>query len=77
MDNFTCKICGEKCIVAAYKVKEMYFGTKDEFTYYECGDCGCLQISVFPENVASYYPENYYSKKKVLREKYNKIFDFF
>lgn len=77
MGNFTCKICGEKGMVVAYSVKEMYYGTKDEFTYYECGGCGCVQISDFPEDIASYYPDNYYSKKNIKREKPYKFFDFF
>jgi SAM-dependent methyltransferase len=77
MDNFTCKICGGKGTVASYNVKEMYFGTKEEFVYQECGGCGCLQISKFPENIASYYPDNYYSKKNRKRQKTYRSIDYF
>jgi ubiquinone/menaquinone biosynthesis C-methylase UbiE len=77
MDNFMCKICGEKSIVNSYKVREMYFGTKDEFLYHECGGCGCLQILDPPENIALYYPDYYYSKKNRNRQKTYKIFDYF
>ena len=77
MDNFRCKICGWKSIVASYNVREMYFGTKDEFMYHECSGCGCLQISDFPENIALYYPDNYYSKKRRKRQKTYQIFDYF
>jgi SAM-dependent methyltransferase len=39
----------------------MMFGTRDEFTYWECSNCGCLQISEIPKNLADYYPSDYYS----------------
>jgi len=39
----------------------MQFGTRDEFEYFECADCGCLQICEIPEDLSKYYPKNYYS----------------
>jgi SAM-dependent methyltransferase len=39
----------------------MMFGTRDEFGYWECSTCGCLQIVEIPSNLGSYYPDNYYS----------------
>jgi len=39
----------------------MMFGFRDEFEYFECSKCGCLQISEFPESMEKYYPSNYYS----------------
>lgn len=58
--EFTCRICG--CINSnKYIVKEMQFGLRDEFEYYECLDCGCLQIGKYPEDMASYYPSQYFS----------------
>jgi SAM-dependent methyltransferase len=39
----------------------MMFGLRDEFTYIECGDCGCVQIESIPEDIQRYYPPNYYS----------------
>jgi SAM-dependent methyltransferase len=39
----------------------MFLGTRDEFPYFECAKCGCLQIGSVPENLASYYPREYYS----------------
>lgn len=59
--GLTCKICTNKQNNITYKVKEMMFGTRDEFTYFECHDCGCLQINEFPTNLNKYYPNNYYS----------------
>jgi len=44
-------------------VREMMFGSKDEFEYFECTQCGCLQIKEYINDLAKYYPENYYSYK--------------
>jgi SAM-dependent methyltransferase len=46
---------------AVHIVREMMFGTRDEFPYWECSACGCLQIAEFPKNLADYYPPDYYS----------------
>lgn len=37
------------------------FGTRDEFTYFECKDCGALHLVDVPPDLGRYYPENYYS----------------
>ncbi len=39
----------------------MMFGTREEFTYFLCEQCGCLQISETPTDLSQYYPSNYYS----------------
>jgi SAM-dependent methyltransferase len=41
--------------------KEMMFGLEESFSYFECNSCGCLQIVDIPEDMSSYYPDNYYS----------------
>lgn len=38
----------------------MMFGTRDEFQYLECSNCGTLQIAEIPD-LAAYYPKTYYS----------------
>lgn len=55
-----CRICGSS-YMEAYSVKEMMFGLKDKFTYYNCRDCGCLQIENYIDNISDYYPSDYYS----------------
>jgi SAM-dependent methyltransferase len=37
------------------------FGYRDEFPYFQCGECGCLQIIETPKDLAKYYPATYYS----------------
>lgn len=39
----------------------MMHGTRDEFDYVECGACGTIQIADVPEDLAKYYPQDYYS----------------
>ncbi len=56
-----CRICGNENDNKEISVLEMMIGTRDSFKYFQCSSCGCLQISEIPENIASYYPSNYYS----------------
>ena len=56
-----CRICLNTKDNKEYFVKEMMFGTQDEFKYFQCSECGCLQICDFPQNIDKYYPLNYYS----------------
>ena len=59
------------CIICNYDillndkliVKEMMFGTQEEFEYYQCRNCEALQIKALPNNISKYY-ENYYTQKK-------------
>ena len=58
--NSKCRICNGP-LGPALTVREMMYGTRDEFDYHQCHDCACLQISKIPEDIGKYYPENYYS----------------
>lgn len=40
------------------------FCTKEEFLYFKCPVCGCLQIAEIPASLEKYYPDNYYSYKQ-------------
>jgi SAM-dependent methyltransferase len=75
LTEFTCKICNNADGNKFYTVREMQFGTRDEFIYCKCSDCGCLQIVNPPDNLAKYYPLEYFSfkpfKEKYLKEKLN------
>jgi 2-polyprenyl-3-methyl-5-hydroxy-6-metoxy-1,4-benzoquinol methylase len=59
-----CKVCGNSGNNKEFQIKEMMFGFRDKFTYFECSKCGCLQIAEIPKNMGKYYPSNYYSFKK-------------
>jgi 2-polyprenyl-3-methyl-5-hydroxy-6-metoxy-1,4-benzoquinol methylase len=56
-----CKVCGNADFNQYYIGKEMNFGMGDEFTYFQCAKCRCLQITEIPDDMGKYYPENYYS----------------
>lgn len=60
----TCKICGSSDPGKTHIAREMMLGLRDEFTYLECAECGCLQLIDVPPDMARYYPENYYSYAK-------------
>jgi len=39
----------------------MKFGYKDTFEYFQCRNCGCVQISEIPKDLGKHYSEEYYS----------------
>jgi 2-polyprenyl-3-methyl-5-hydroxy-6-metoxy-1,4-benzoquinol methylase len=57
----TCRICSNARNNTTYQAREMMFGFRDRFTYFQCSGCGCLQIAEFPSDMAKYYPAGYYS----------------
>jgi SAM-dependent methyltransferase len=65
MDTMTthiCRICENTEHNTTYEVREMMLGLRDMHTYFECAECGCLQIANVPDNIQEYYPnEDYYS----------------
>jgi SAM-dependent methyltransferase len=55
-----CKICSNAENNRIHHAREMMFGTRDAFDYFECGKCGTIQICEIP-NLGNYYPKDYYS----------------
>ncbi|OIQ82748.1 ubiquinone biosynthesis O-methyltransferase [mine drainage metagenome] len=60
----SCRICGNETGNTDYQVREMMFGTRESFRYFQCAACGCLQIADFPEEMGRYYPSGYFSFRK-------------
>ncbi len=58
-----CRICGNRIDNREYTVREMMFGLRHTFPYFECSQCGCLQIATIPTDMGAYYPPGYYSFK--------------
>lgn len=56
-----CKICAHSDGHTAYTIREMMFGYRDVFTYFQCAHCKCLQIESIPQNIAYYYPQDFYA----------------
>lgn len=57
----TCRICNTYGEMDSYIVREMIWNTRDEFEYFVCPNCNCLQIADIPEDLDKYYGDNYYS----------------
>lgn len=56
-----CRVCGAKGEFETYLAREMMQGKREEFPYFVCGRCRCLQIVSVPENLGDYYGNDYYS----------------
>lgn len=61
MRPHVCHICGAEGMFQSYLVREMMQNTRDEFEYFVCDECKCLQIAEIPEDLGRYYGQNYYS----------------
>lgn len=55
-----CRTC-DGADLTTLTAQEMMFGTRDRFRYQECAGCGCVQIAAYPDDMARYYPADYYS----------------
>lgn len=60
----TCRVCGATGDFDSYLAREMMQNKRDEFEYFVCPECGCLQIAEVPDNLGDYYGEGYYSFAK-------------
>jgi len=58
---FHCRVCGDVDNHTTFRIREMMFGTREEFEYFKCKSCGCLQIANIPDDMSRYYPDDYYS----------------
>ncbi|MDP2006723.1 MAG: class I SAM-dependent methyltransferase, partial [Rubrivivax sp.] len=56
-----CRICGSTRVAGRHTALEMMHGTREPFGYFECADCGCLQIDAVPADLARHYAGGYYS----------------
>ena len=64
MQIYKCKICSTTIGNQPIVVREMMFGFRDEFLYFNCSSCGCLQIVNIPQDLAKYYPADKYLPHK-------------
>tara|TARA_Y100001934_G_scaffold100170_1_gene123287 strand:+ start:426 stop:1412 length:987 start_codon:yes stop_codon:yes gene_type:complete len=59
--HLTCRICDFSGDSPVYTAREMMYGLRNEFCYFQCAQCQCLQISELPSDISPYYPKDYYS----------------
>ncbi len=62
-----CRVCRADFTGDTFTAREMMFGTRDQFEYWECAECGCVQILDVPANLDDYYPQTYFSLKPYRR----------
>ncbi len=60
-DLFRCRICGNEDRNKTFLTREMMFGLREQFKYFECAQCGCLQIARIPHDLSRYYQPEYFS----------------
>ncbi|WP_078792882.1 class I SAM-dependent methyltransferase [Elizabethkingia meningoseptica] len=60
-----CKICHAN-LENIFNAREMMFGIGKEFPYAQCSNCQTIQILEIPKDIASYYPEYYYSFRQYI-----------
>ena len=76
-DVYKCKVCNNSLNNSKLFAKEMMFGYRDEFEYFQCSECGCVQIKNLPLDIEKYYPSNYYSfsspQSKTIRDSFKEI----
>lgn len=58
-----CRICLSSLQENTLFVNDKMFSGTEKFEYFECSDCGTLQISEIPKDMSPFYPDNYYSLK--------------
>lgn len=68
-----CGICGNQESNRHLIAREMMIGTRIQFGYFVCGNCGCLQIQNPPSNLDDFYPNTYYSFNQKLLTKNTKL----
>ena len=55
------EICNNHNNNQILKVREMYFGTREEFDYLVCSSCGCLKLLNPPQDYSVHYPNDYFT----------------
>lgn len=61
MNATVCRICAATGPHARFRAREMQLGLREEFDYFRCTSCGCLQIETVPADLGRFYPSTYYS----------------
>ena len=56
-----CRICGSDGVAGRHTALEMMLGSREPFAYFQCNNCGCLQIDEIPADLARHYAGGYYS----------------
>lgn len=58
---YECRICNNILGNDSFTGREMMYGSREKFDYFQCAKCGCLQIATIPSDLSKYYPPSYYA----------------
>ncbi len=72
-----CRVCEKTNENKTFHVKEMMYGTREMFLYFQCSNCECLQINEVPKNLHEHYPTKYYSLEQFSDKRFKGIFGNF
>jgi SAM-dependent methyltransferase len=64
-----CRICDNQHNNTLFEAREMMFGTRERFAYFECSSCASLQIKEIPTELSKFYAGDYYSFDPIIRRK--------
>jgi SAM-dependent methyltransferase len=59
----TCRVCDASGDHPRHLVREMMFGSREAFEYFECARCRSLQIVAVPSDLARHYPPGYLGER--------------
>lgn len=68
-----CRACGSAARERVLEAEELVLRHGDRFAYFECAGCGCVQIERVPEDLARYYPSDYYSFERPRLKRYPEL----
>ena len=64
MISAVCEICGSSDTKPPFVAREMMFGTREEFEYFECAACGVVQLMSIPSDLSRFYQAGYYAHRQ-------------
>jgi hypothetical protein len=56
-DSTPCHVCGNSDRNKIHTAREMMFGSREQFVYLECAECGTVQLRDQPTDIHRHYPD--------------------
>src|SRR5688572_4794133 len=75
-ETAACGICGTSTAPHFYEIPEMMFGLREKFRYFQCEECGCLQLVDIPGQLGRFYAPGYYAHQ-ALPQRRSIVFEWF
>ena len=58
----SCRLCHSTEDHREFEIREMMFGLKDRFSYFQCANCEAIQATEILADLDKYYPQDYYDR---------------